>query len=39
MHVDVYVRENFSFETLIEEVIRFIRKGSRAEDEGINACP
>ncbi len=29
MDVDVYVRENFSFEKLIEEVIRFIRKGSR----------
>ena len=37
MHVDVYVRENFSFEKSIEEVIRLIRKYWRGGD-AIEVC-
>jgi hypothetical protein len=37
MDVDGHVRENFSFEKSIEEVIRFIRKYWRAGD-AINVC-
>jgi hypothetical protein len=37
MDADVYVRENFSFEKSIEEVIRFIRKYWRTGD-AVDVC-